>query len=101
MSNPQKSFTALALMIAFGVLTVFGQNGHNFDVSGIDTNASACTDFYQYANGNWLAKNPIPGAFPSWGVANVLNERIAMRCAKFSRPLPRIRKRRKAAANKK
>lgn len=75
MSNPQKSFTALALMIAFGVLTVFGQNGHNFDVSGIDTNASACTDFYQYANGNWLAKNPIPGAFPSWGVANVLNEK--------------------------
>ena len=75
MTNSQKSFTALVLVIAFGVLTVFGQTGHNFDVSGIDTNASACTDFYQYANGNWLAKNPIPGAFPSWGVANVLSEK--------------------------
>jgi len=75
MTNSQKSFTAFALLIALGVMSVFGQNGHNFDVSGIDKNASACTDFYQYANGNWLAKNPIPGAFPSWGVANVLNEK--------------------------
>ena len=75
MTNSQKSFTAFALLIALGVMSVFGQNGHNFDVSGVDTNASACTDFYQYANGNWLAKNPIPGAFPSWGVANVLSEK--------------------------
>ncbi len=75
MTNSQKSFIAVVVLIAFGVISVFGQNGHGFDVSGIDTNAQACTDFYQYANGNWLAKNPIPGAFPSWGVANVLNEK--------------------------
>jgi putative endopeptidase len=75
MTNSQKSFTAFALLIALGVISVFGQSGHNFDVAGIDTSASACTDFYQYANGNWLAKNPIPGAYPSWGVANVLNEK--------------------------
>ncbi|HKP47472.1 MAG TPA: M13 family metallopeptidase N-terminal domain-containing protein, partial [Pyrinomonadaceae bacterium] len=73
MTNPQKSFIALVLLMAMGVMSVFGQTG--FDVSGIDRNASACADFYQFANGNWLAKNPIPGAFPSWGVANVLNEK--------------------------
>jgi putative endopeptidase len=75
MTNSQKSFTAFALLMALSVMSVFGQKGHNFDVAGMDPNASACTDFYQYANGNWLAKNPIPGAFPSWGVANVLNEK--------------------------
>ena len=75
MTNSQKSFTALALLIALGAVTVFAQTGNKFDASGIDTNAQACTDFYQYANGNWLAKNPIPAAFSSWGVANVLNEK--------------------------
>ena len=74
MSNSQKSLIALGLLFAMGVMSVFGQN-RAFDATGIDANASACTDFYQYANGNWLAKNPIPGAFPSWGVANVLNEK--------------------------
>jgi len=98
MTNSQKSFTAFALLIALGVMSVFGQNGHNFDVSGIDKNASACTDFYQYANGNWLAKNPIP-APSELGVANVLNERTAMRFTKFSMPRRRILSA-KAAANR-
>ena len=41
----------------------------------MDTNTSACADFYQYANGGWLAANPIPAAYSAWGVANILNEK--------------------------
>ena len=74
MNNSQKSLIALSLLFVMGVMSVVGQKGA-FDATNIDTSASACTDFYQYANGNWLAKNPIPGAYPSWGVANVLNEK--------------------------
>src|SRR5207244_6339804 len=73
MSNSFKAFVACALVIAFSVAATFGQASH-FDVANMDTKTAACADFYQYANGGWLAANPIPAAYPAWGVANVLNE---------------------------
>src|SRR5215468_11903599 len=69
-----KVFVALTLLIALGVATV-GQNTHNYDLASLDKNTSACTDFYQYANGGWLAANPIPAAYSAWGVANILDEK--------------------------
>ncbi|MDQ3918257.1 MAG: M13 family metallopeptidase [Acidobacteriota bacterium] len=56
-------------------LAALAQNGgHGFDTSRMDTSASACTDFYQFANGNWLKATQIPAAFPSWGSFNILAE---------------------------
>jgi predicted metalloendopeptidase len=48
---------------------------HGFDVSNMDTSVSACTNFFQYANGGWVAKNPIPAAYPRWGSFTELAER--------------------------
>jgi putative endopeptidase len=75
MKNSHKSFVALALLLAIGVATVFGQTGHGYDLASLDKNTAACADFYQFANGGWLASNAIPAAYPSWGVANILNEK--------------------------
>ena len=75
MRNRPKSFVAVALLLAMSVATVFGQTGHGFDLASLDKNTAACTDFFQYVNGGWLAANPIPPAYPSWGVANVLSEK--------------------------
>ena len=69
-----KGMVSLLLAVAFSATAIFGQSSH-FDVSGMDTSASACADFYQYANGGWLKGNPIPAAYAAWGVANVLSEK--------------------------
>ena len=45
------------------------------DVAGMDPAAAACTDFYQYGNGNWLQANPIPSDRPRWGAFDELRQR--------------------------
>jgi len=75
------------MALLLGAATLFGQQAssgkaptepkapHSFDVSAIDTTADPCVDFYQYACGNWVKDNPIPGDQVVWGRFNELAER--------------------------
>ena len=45
------------------------------DRAFIDTTANACTDFFQYANGAWLAHDTIPAAYSSSGVGRDMGDR--------------------------
>jgi putative endopeptidase len=47
---------------------------HSFDLSAIDKTADPCTDFFQYACGNWRKDNPIPSDQVRWGRFNQLSE---------------------------
>jgi len=50
-------------------------DSHGVDLTSLDKSCKPCQDFYHYANGEWLKKNPIPAAYPSWGRFNELAER--------------------------
>ena len=45
------------------------------DPTMIDTNAKACGDFFQFANGAWLARDTIPAAYSSSGVSRDMADR--------------------------
>src|SRR6266849_3562296 len=45
------------------------------DPAWIDTTVHACTDFFGYANGAWLAHDTIPAAYASSGVTRDMSDR--------------------------
>ncbi len=67
---------ALAAAAAFGFAAFGQQTPRGFDPANMcTTTCKACDDFYQYANGGWIAKNEIPPAFSTWGITSPLREK--------------------------
>lgn len=45
------------------------------DLANLDTTCLPCNDFNQFANGGWIANNPIPDAYAQWGSFHELRDR--------------------------
>ena len=52
--------------------------------ANIDSTVSPGTDFFEYANGGWIKKNPIPGEQSSWGIGNLVMEENLKRLREIS-----------------
>src|SRR6188474_904676 len=67
------NFARNTALLLFSALPGLAQTG--FSLEAIDKSVSACTNFYQYACGNWLKNNPIPADQSRWGRFTELMER--------------------------
>ncbi|HVW94551.1 MAG TPA: M13 family metallopeptidase [Mucilaginibacter sp.] len=53
-------------------------------IKDIDTTVKPGEDFFKFANGGWLKRNPIPPAYSRWGIGNVVNEELRDRLKKIN-----------------
>jgi len=44
-----------------------GSTNHGIDPANLDRTCKPCDDFFQFANGGWLRRNPIPPEYSEWG----------------------------------
>lgn len=76
------SFTALAITSCKqSTNTVIANDPVNTDR---DTTVKPGDDFFTYANGTWLKNNPIPAAYASWGVGNLVEEELRDKLKKIN-----------------
>ena len=50
----------------------------------MDKSVSPSQDFFLYANGGWIKNNPIPAAYGSWGIGNLVIEENLKRLREIS-----------------
>ncbi|PYO79830.1 MAG: M13 family peptidase, partial [Gemmatimonadetes bacterium] len=48
----------------------------DFLAANLDTTVSPAVDFFQYANGGWLKRHPIPASEAAWGIGNEVREQL-------------------------
>ena len=63
----------LALFTLLFALSAPAQPG--LSTANMDMTANPCLDFYQYACGTWMVKNPIPADQSSWETFSKLADR--------------------------
>ncbi len=50
----------------------------------LDSTVNPGDDFFRYANGTWIKNNPIPAAYSSWGIGNLVVEEIRDKLKKIN-----------------
>jgi len=68
-------FTAVLVLLAVGLPTLAGAQEHGPKRAYMDPTCEPCKDFFQHANGTWLATTQIPPAYPAYGIGREIFDR--------------------------
>ena len=64
---PQMKRSILIVIAMLAVALPAHAQGLSLDLANRDTTCAPCKDFFQYANGTWLAKTEIPSSYAGYG----------------------------------
>ena len=83
---------AFALLLCVALAAPPPKSG--IDADAIDKTCKPCDDFWRFANGAWLNKNPIPASRAGWGTMPVMAEgnrkrpRVILEAAALAKSAP-------------
>ncbi|HEY6866678.1 MAG TPA: hypothetical protein VI792_05435, partial [Candidatus Eisenbacteria bacterium] len=67
--------SSLVLAVLAGPAPAQTGAGHGLALGYRDTTCAPCRDFFQYANGAWLARTTVPEAYSSYGADQEIEDR--------------------------
>ena len=74
--RPLGRFFLVLIISSAAVAKLPAQSHTRVEPVNFDTTCSACTDFYHYANGGWIARTPIPATEPMWSSFSEMTARV-------------------------
>jgi putative endopeptidase len=77
-------FTLAAILISCNSKDEKKETKADILFSSLDTAVRPSDDFFEYANGGWIKKNPIPNEQSSWGIGNLVFEENLRRTREIS-----------------
>jgi len=80
----KKYLLTLTALLVF-VPGLMAQAKPDFLSANIDPSTPPSVDFFQYANGGWIKKTPIPESERGWGIGNLVQEEIYNRMLKINK----------------
>ena len=75
MQRRMLAFVFVSLPLAAALATAQARSQSGLELQALNRSVDPCTDFYQFACGEWLANNPVPPDRSSWGRFEEVAER--------------------------
>jgi putative endopeptidase len=75
---------SLPLACTHGATTASDPASGDFLAANMNPSVDPGVDFFEYANGGWLERNPIPASESSWGIGKVVREQLYLNLRKIN-----------------